>query len=329
MNDAKSHLSPSGFWGVGCLLWLGMFFVCLVGTAFVQALLEVFFSTGLQIDEIVFSFLSSFLIGFGIVAILALRKARIFGRKVDFRYYSATTSHRTSFLVLGGLVLSLACCGTFFWITTDSSTAIPEGNVSQETPTLDPNWTLNQPSSDTAAPIFTETPSESPSSTVIPSQAVSPTITPIVLQSFTPTPTAPPIIVDASQILSHSVEEVERILGNPLDVFPIGPGESWADTEGGEAREYRYGKYAFYIDYDMHGIAKLILLFDGLADYKYVLSDWQTILLRFGLSVTQYPDVTAPARYGWTSYQGLTINITMNGTIPGSTVFGVQIYYTP
>ncbi len=151
------------------------------------------------------------------------------------------------------------------------------------------------------------------------------TNTPEVTPSPTsqPTPSAIPTpIIDVTSILGKSVSEVESILGETTERNPItDPGDK---LSGGEYRDYRIDKYDVFIAYDSNRIARVFQVLDGLSDENFSTSDWNIILLRFGMNVTMEPSREAPAAVYWDNYRGYFIAVAASSS-RGYPVWTVQI----
>jgi hypothetical protein len=121
-----------------------------------------------------------------------------------------------------------------------------------------------------------------------------------------------PLIIDASSIFDSAIADIEKKLGQPIDVESMGIGELEEIPNGGQSRVYRLGNYTFYVNYDKKGIALGLQILGGLVEQKYSLDDWPIIFIRLGVMVTKSPDVVAPAARRWTNYLGYGMWITMN-----------------
>ncbi len=121
-----------------------------------------------------------------------------------------------------------------------------------------------------------------------------------------------PLIIDASSIFDSTISDIEKKLGQPIDVESIGIGELEEIPDGGQSRVYRLDSYTFYVNYDKKGIALGLQVLGGLVDQKYGLDDWPIIFIRLGVMTTKSPDIVAPAARRWTNYLGYGMWITTN-----------------
>ncbi|HXF70000.1 MAG TPA: hypothetical protein VNK89_09350 [Thermoflexus sp.] len=218
--------------------------------------------------------------------------------------------------------LAIGCAGLFMLCFVCS---VPIAILSPSTPTTEIENTVVVEAVSTptievvSSPIATET--------AIPTDApqVAPTETPL---PPTPFPTANlEIIVETAKIIDAPVQQVEAMLGKPIETLSLGIGEVEEVPDGGESRTYRVGKYTIWVNYDKNGIAKGLQIVDGLLDDGYSLDQWGVILARIGVDFVGLPDIEAPAARRWTNAHGYAIMIAANKV--GGKVWTVRIYKIP
>lgn len=185
----------------------------------------------------------------------------------------------------------------------------------QPTHTSRPPDTLvaTNPPKPTDTAVSTKTAALSNTPTPKPSSTARPTDLPQRTATFKPTSTPRPTeltetIVDVPAILGKPVADVEKSVGKSIEILPLKVGDSLELPDGGEARLYRRGEYAFYMYYDRNGIAKGFQLTEGLGG-NYALDRWGVLLMRFGFSISRLPDVEAPATRRWNNFNGYKIEI--------------------
>jgi hypothetical protein len=176
-----------------------------------------------------------------------------------------------------------------------------------------------------AAPESTKTPI--PTNTTTPTAISSgQTSDDIPLPESTATPTSmefsTDLIIDVTKILGKAAPEVEEIIGKSVFITPNDDNDD--ALAGGEYRDYEMGKYYVFLSFDQDGIARGFQVLDGLLSENYALSDWATLLPRFGLNVIAPPDQEAPAALYWYNSNGYGIAIVSNNT-SGKPVRTVQI----
>lgn len=146
----------------------------------------------------------------------------------------------------------------------------------------------------------------------------------------TPTPTdVPPvnIIVDVNLILEHSQEDVEKLMGKPLEVYNIEKGMVEELPSGGEGRMYLVGKYKIEVTYNLDNTAQGFQIMEGLSSDGYTIDNWPIILRRIGVDFAGEPDIVSVAGRGWNNASGYSITIVTNK--PGGTVWTVRISKLP
>jgi hypothetical protein len=136
-----------------------------------------------------------------------------------------------------------------------------------------------------------------------------------------------PLIVDVSRVIDFPVYTLETVFGEPTEVSwrKIGSAEDIPD--GGETREYKFGKYTLDVNYDKSGVAKGVHFYEGLAEYNYNLDDWNSILDRFGVTMVRLPDLQGITTRIWSSYVGYFIKVATRKV--GGHVEAVRIYKIP
>ncbi len=159
---------------------------------------------------------------------------------------------------------------------------------------------------ETITPTITLMPSKTPTSTTTPSRTPTSTTTPSKTPTITLTPTTSPV-VNVPLLLGKTVFEVERVLGKTLLITPNDDNDD--RTAGGEYRDYQIGNYLVFISYDRYGIARIFTVLEGLKAENYSLQQWNLILPKFGLYVSQQPDLKASALYQWNNQNSLYIGI--------------------
>ena len=120
------------------------------------------------------------------------------------------------------------------------------------------------------------------------------------------------IIIDAAAVIGSTLFQLEKHLGNPTEVVPLGIGAAEEVHDGGESRTYKIEKYSISVTYDKSGVAKGLQIIDGLLENGYSLEQWPLILSTLGMTVISSPDVEAPAARRWNNYIGYGIMIAAN-----------------
>jgi hypothetical protein len=157
-----------------------------------------------------------------------------------------------------------------------------------------------------------------------PQQALEPaSATPPVVASVTPE-RRPDLIVFTPDIIGSPMQDIERMLGAPTEVYDLAIGEVEEVPDGGQERGYQAGGYTIYVTYDKDGIAHGLQVTDGLLEDGYSLDDWPTVLARIGVDFVGLPDIVAPAARRWSNAYGYAIMIAAE-SIDG-TVWTVRIY---
>jgi hypothetical protein len=160
------------------------------------------------------------------------------------------------------------------------------------------------------------------------------TVTPVHTSNRVPTPPATPttialknVIVDTSAVIDAPVKVVEKLLGGPTEIVAMGIGDIEEIPDGGESRTYLVGRYTVWVNYTKTGIAKGLMVEDGLQNDGYSLDQWPLVLGRIGVGFVGSPDVVAPAARNWTNTHGYAIMIVSDSI--GGTVATVRIYKIP
>lgn len=135
------------------------------------------------------------------------------------------------------------------------------------------------------------------------------------------------MIVFTPDIIDSPVEEVERILGAPIEIYELGVGEAEEVPDGGQERCYQVGRYTIYVVFDRDGIAHGLQVTDGLLDAGYGLDEWPEIFARIGVNLVEFPDIVAPAARRWTNAYGYYIMVAAESVY--GTVWTVRIYKLP
>jgi hypothetical protein len=119
-------------------------------------------------------------------------------------------------------------------------------------------------------------------------------------------------IIDAAAVIGSNFRQLEKYLGDPTEVVPLGIGAAEEVPDGGESRTYKIEKYSICVTYDKAGVARGLQVIDGLLENGYSLEHWPVILSRLGMTVVSSPDVVAPAARRWKNYVGYGIMIVAN-----------------
>ncbi len=188
-----------------------------------------------------------------------------------------------------------------------------------------------------ASSISPSTPTPVVENTAIAELVSTPTAQPTDIPKIVPTVTPLPptstqrmdseIIVETAKIIDAPIQQIESMLGSPIESLPLGIGEAEEVPDGGESRTYEVGKYTIWVNYDKQGFAKGLQIVDGLLDDGYSLDQWPIILSRIGVDFVLFPDIEAPAARRWTNAYGYAIMIAAN-RIDGN-VWTVRIYKIP
>ena len=112
-------------------------------------------------------------------------------------------------------------------------------------------------------------------------------------------------IVDVKQIIGQPVQRVERLLGKANDIDT----QSGSLPPGGQTRDYQFGKYLIFIDFDQNLRATGFSIVDGLKDDQIPIWSWQILLDRVNFKHMPYPDFIGVYNRRWNNYKGLDINI--------------------
>jgi len=179
----------------------------------------------------------------------------------------------------------------------------------ENTSTIETAWTPTIISTDTPAASIDVTPTET---------SLHPTTIPTISSE---------LIVESMKIIDANVQQVEGLLGNPIETFALGVDDVEEVPDGGEARTYQVGKYTIRVNYDQNSIAKGLQVIDGLFEDAYSLDQSGVILTRFEIDLVGQPDIEAPLERQWTNINGYTIVIAVD-TIDGH-VWTVRIYKLP
>jgi hypothetical protein len=127
--------------------------------------------------------------------------------------------------------------------------------------------------------------------------------------------------------LDSTTQDVEALLGEPIDVVPLDVGASMAVPGGGESRMYEVGKYLMYVDFNKTGVAKGLLIMGGLTEDGYSLDQWGLVLSRIGVFPVGLPDIVAPAAVAWTNSNGYAIRLAADAI--GGDIWSIQFYEIP
>ena len=135
------------------------------------------------------------------------------------------------------------------------------------------------------------------------------------------------LIVDTARIIDYRIAEIEALLGQPTEIYPLGIGEAEEVPDGGQTRTYMAGQYTIWVNYDKAGTAKGLQVIDGLLSDAYSLDDWPLILARMNVAYVGFPDVEAPGARRWNNAFGYWIMIAAAST--DGDVWTVRIYKIP
>jgi hypothetical protein len=135
------------------------------------------------------------------------------------------------------------------------------------------------------------------------------------------------ILIDAAAVIGSNFLQLEKFLGAPNEIVPLGIGAAEEVPDGGESRTYKAGKLLLSVTYDKIGIAKGLQIIDGLLENGYSLEHWPLILSRLGMTVVGSPDIVAPAARRWQNYVGYGIMVVANR--PYGDVWTVRVYKVP
>lgn len=130
-----------------------------------------------------------------------------------------------------------------------------------------------------------------------------------------PTPTPAPIILDFSNLLGKSDDEVEGLLGMADDEFVTTSDpdpESPQDVKTWAYYELLEGKYEVWVSFDKSGACIKVMMF-GLAQHGYSLDQWDELFPRLGLLIPDAPDKQAPAARIWENESRYFIRVEADG----------------
>jgi hypothetical protein len=190
---------------------------------------------------------------------------------------------------------------------------------------LTPEWETLA-ASPLASQTLTAQSTPSPSASGVRPPLETPSATTAIVASVTPQRRSD-LIVFTPDIIGTAIEEIERTLGAPFEIYELGIGEVEEVPEGGQERGYQVAGYTIYVTFDKNGIAHGLQVADGLLDDGYSLDDWPTVLARIGVDFVGLPDIVAPAARRWTNAYGYAIMVAAE-SIDG-TVWTVRIYEIP
>lgn len=179
--------------------------------------------------------------------------------------------------------------------------------------------------------VGTVTPSSTLRATKTPQPALTsistpiPTTKPTQRPSSTSTPLPEDFILDMSALIGKLMPQVEKVLGEPVDITPFDPGDSVIVTGAGEWRDYQVGKYWFFTVFDAQGKLHSIMLEGGLEDHGYTLADWKLVLPIVGIDTIREPDKTALAAVIWNNLEGNKVDVSAEGISNDSPIWTVQI----
>ena len=209
-------------------------------------------------------------------------------------------------VVIGYIVLQVIANGS-----SKDITALPQPTIARtpETTKVVPKILANLRVTDTPKATFIEFSTDTPMPIKViekPTQesTLSPSNSQIIIAD-TSSVSVVDTIVDVKQIIGQPVQRVERLLGKANDIDT----QSGSLPPGGQTRDYQFGKYLIFIDFDQNLRATGFSIVDGLKDDQIPIWSWQILLDRVNFKHMPYPDFIGVYNRRWNNYKGLDINI--------------------